>query len=135
MKKATAILSLSVFLFVSIIMPYGNFDDNYATRILYNQQQEQDPDLTLSEFVFEKLLCVGELFEEEDDDTPAKAPVKNSQPLQTLQIQAGFIEFPKPAMKMLELPQTVAKPTCLFKENKFTREFSSPIFHPPAIIS
>ena len=116
-------------------MPYGNFDDNYATRLLYNQQQEEDPDLTLGEFIFGKLLYVGDLLDEDDDAIPAKSPVKDAQPFQTLQIQAGFIEFPKPAIKMQELPEAVAKPTCLFKENKFTREFSSPIFHPPATLS
>lgn len=113
-------------------MPYGNFDDNFATRNLYNQQQNQDPDLTLSEFVFARLLCVGELFEDEDDDEE-EMPLKNSLPVQTFHIQAGSLECNKPVIKVQELPQPIAKPTCLFRENKFSREFPSAIFHPPAL--
>lgn len=114
-------------------MPYGNFDDNYATRLLYNLQQKQDPDLNISEFVFEKLLYVGGLFEEDDDDM-GDMPLKNPQPVQSLHIQAGFLECYKPSIKVQELPKMVAKPTCLFKENKFSREFSSLVFHPPAVL-
>jgi hypothetical protein len=115
-------------------MPYGNFDDNYATRLLYSQQQNRDPDLNLSEFVFDRLLCVGELFGDDDDDED-DAPLKDPQPVQSLQIQAGFLECYKPVIRIQELPEKLAKPTCLFKENKFSREFSSVIFHPPAILS
>src|SRR5262245_42494272 len=125
---------MSNFLFVSVIMPYGNFDDNYATRLIYDQQQKQDPDLTLSEFIFDRLLCVGGLFEDDDNDLD-NVPVKQSQPVQSLRIQAGFIECSKPAIRMQELPVIPAKPTCLFKENKFSRDFSSPFFHPPAFFS
>ena len=116
-------------------MPYGNFDDNYATRLLYNQQQREDPDLNISEFIFEKLLCFGELFEDEDDDDQDEIPLQNPQPVQSLQIQAGFLECAKPVIKVQELPEKVEKPTCLFKENKFSRDFSSAVFHPPATIS
>jgi hypothetical protein len=117
-------------------MPYGNFDDNFATRILYSQQQNQDPDLNIGEFVFDRLLRIGGLFEDEDDDDDHdQAPLKDPQPFQSLQIQAGFWECYKPVIKMQELPEAVAKPTCLFKESKFSREFSSPVFHPPAAVS
>ena len=115
-------------------MPYGNFDDNYATRILYNAQQTQDPDLTLSEFVFDRLLCVGELWEDDDDDHE-EIPLKNPIPVQALHIQAGFLECNKPIIKVQEQSQVIAKPTCLFKENKFSREFPSSVFHPPAPIA
>lgn len=114
-------------------MPYGNFDDNYVTRLLYNQQQKQDPDLSLGEFVFEKLLCIADPFEDEDDDDTSDIPLKGPQPIQSMQMQAGFLECYKPVIKVQELPETVVKPTCLFKENKFSREFSSAVFHPPAV--
>jgi hypothetical protein len=134
-RQIASIILLANFLFVSVLMPYGNFDDNHATRLLYGQQQKQDPDLTLSEFVFERLLCVGELFENEDDDDHDEIPLKDSRPVQTLQIQAGFLDCYKPVLKMQELPAMPEKPTCLFRENKFGREFSSFVFHPPAIFS
>lgn len=132
LKKVISIGFICIFLFVSVVMPYGNFDDNGATHLLYNQQQEEDPDLTLGEFVFEKLLVVGELFDDDADEVPSKAPVKVPQPIQVLQIQAGFIEFPKPAPNVQEPTFLPSKPTCLFKETKFNREYSSPIFHPPS---
>jgi hypothetical protein len=114
-------------------MPYGNFDDNYVTRLLYNEQQKQDPDLDMGEFVFNRLLRVGSLFDDDDDED--QVPLKNPHPVQSLNIQAGFLECYKPVIKMQELPEKVEKPTCLFKDNKFSREFTSAIFHPPAMAS
>ena len=115
-------------------MPYGNFDDTYTTRLLYNEQQKLDPDLNISEFIFEKLLFIGGLFEQGDEDEPVDMPAKYPQPVQILHIQTGFLYCYKPIIKFQELPETIAKPTCLFKENKFAREFSSPVFHPPSFI-
>jgi len=115
-------------------MPYGNFDDNYVTRLLYSEQQKQDPDLNFGEFVFDRLLQVGSLFDDDDDDDDAtQMPLANPHPVQSLNIQAGFLECYRPIIKMQELPDKVEKPTCLFRENKFSREFISSIFHPPAI--
>ena len=127
------ILLLFVFLFVSILMPYANFDDNSATRMVYDQQQRQDPDLNFGEFVFEKLLCVGQIFEDDDDaDEPGSVPIQKQHPLQPLQIQTGFLECYKVVIKIQELPASPVRQTCEFKDNKLGREFSSFIFHPPA---
>jgi hypothetical protein len=117
-------------------MPYGNFDDNYATRLVYNEQQNHDPDLTLGEFVFDKLLRIGELFETDDDDDDTNpVPFQSPHPVQSLQIQSGILQCDKPAVKMIELPEPEAKPTCAFRENKISRDYTSPIFHPPAILA
>jgi hypothetical protein len=115
-------------------MPYGNFDDNYVTRLLYSEQQKQDPDLDMGEFVFNRLLRVGSLFDDDDDDQD-QTPLKSPHPVQSLNIQAGFLECYKPVIKMQEMPEKVEKPTCFFKDNKFSREFTSSIFHPPAVVS
>ena len=123
------------FVFISIIMPYGNFDDNYTTRMLFSQQKEEDPDLTLAEFVFGKLLYVGDLIDPDDDAVPVKTPLDNSSPFQTVQIQAGSIELSKPFAKIEEPAEIKNKPTRYFRDNKFDRKFSSPVFHPPALIS
>jgi hypothetical protein len=72
--------------------------------------------------------------EDEDDADLAHSLSKNPQPIQSLQIQAGFFECCKLVLKLKEFPETVAKPTCSFKENKFSREFPTAIFHPPAIV-
>jgi hypothetical protein len=104
--------------------------------MLYNQEQENDPNLSLTEFIFEKLLCMSDPFKDEDehDDDLAHSLSKNFQPIQSLQIQAGLFECYKPVVKLKEFPETVTKPTCLFRENKFSREFSTAIFHPRAIV-
>jgi hypothetical protein len=138
-KKGFAfILSLSFF-FSTIIMPYANFDDNDATREVYDQQQQKDPDLSLGEFIFTKLLCVGQLFDAGDDDddatVPQNLPIKNQQPLQTLQLQAGFLDCNRLVIKVQDAPAIVEKPTCTFKENKFSFDFHASVFHPPAFIS
>lgn len=113
-------------------MPYGNFEDNYVTNLLYAQQQNQDPDLSVGEFIFDRLLRIGGLFEGDEDDDCNDIPFKSAQPIQSLQIQAGFLECCKPVFKIQVSPQPVAKPRCGFKENKFSREFPVAVFHPPA---
>jgi hypothetical protein len=135
-KKIATILLLIIFLFVSIVMPYGNFEDTNATRLLYNGQQKEDPDLDMSEFIFEKLLLVGGWFEqEEDEDEPGDTPPEYPQPLGALHMQSGFLDCYQPILKTQELREPMAKPGCMFKENKFDREFSFPIFHPPSFIN
>lgn len=114
-------------------MPYSNFDDNYATQLLYSQQQKEDPDLTLSEFVFGKLLVIGDIIDKDDDEMPVKLPINNSQPFKPLQIQTGFLESPKPIHKLPVMLEKMDKPLCLFKDNKFTFEYSSTVFHPPSL--
>ena len=113
-------------------MPYANFDDNSATRMVYDQQQQKDPDLDFGEFIFEKLLCVGQFFDSDDDDDETNQPLQDQHPMQSMQIQAGFLECYKMMIKMQELPAFCERPICEFKDNKFAREFSSFIFHPPA---
>ena len=123
------------FIVMSIVMPYGNFDDHYTTSILYNQQQKEDPYLTFAEFIFGKLLYVGDLIDPDDDAVPVKIPLDNSLPFQTVQIQAGSIELSRPFAKIEDFSEVKGKPTCYFRDNKFDRKFSSPVFHPPARIS
>lgn len=126
-----------VIFFSTIIMPYANFDDNDATKEVYDQQQQKDPDLSLGEFIFTKLLCIGQLFDDGDDDdddaVPQNLPLKNQQPLQTLQLQAGFLDCNRLVIKVQDAPAISEKPTCSFRENKFSFDFHASVFHPPAI--
>ena len=114
-------------------MPYANFDDNSSTRMVYDQQQQEDPDLDFGEFIFEKLLCLGQFFDSDDDDDESDdQPRQDQLPLQSIQIQAGFLECYKIIIKVQELPTSPERQTFEFKDNKFAREFSIFIFHPPA---
>jgi hypothetical protein len=133
-KKGFAfILSLSFF-FSTMIMPYGNFDDNYATKQVYDLQHLQDPDLNIGEFIFMKLLYIGQLFDSDDDYIPLQdLPIKNQQPAPPMQIQVGFLDCTKLVIKVEKFPTPNTKPTCLFKENKFSFDFHASVFHPPVI--
>lgn len=120
-------------------MPYANFNDNDATKEVYDQQQQKDPDLNLGEFIFTKLLCIGQLFDSGDEDEeaplPQNLPIKNQQPLQTIQLQAGSLDCTRSVIKLQESSALAEKPTCFFRENKFSFDFHASIFHPPAFIS
>ena len=135
-KKGFALILSISFFFSTVIMPYANFDDNDATKEVYDQQQQKDPDLSLGEFIFTKLLCVGQLFDPGDDDddapVPQNLPIKNQQPLQTMQIQAGFLDCTKLVIKVQESPAIIEKPTCIFRDNMFSFDFHASVFHPPA---
>ena len=115
-------------------MPYANFDDESATRMVYDQKQQEDPDLDFGEFIFEKLLCIGQFFDssDDDDDDETDQPLHNQSPLQAMQIQTGFLECYKIMIKIQELPASPEKYDGEFKDNKFAREYSTFIFHPPA---
>lgn len=132
-KRLATIVLLLIFLLVSILMPYGNFSDNYATRILYQEEQREDPDLNVSEFIFEKLLCIGQLFEDEDDAVPPASA--HHIPVHNMHLQASSFECYRPAIRILELPKPSEKPSCVFRDNKFARDFSTGIFHPPSSLS
>ncbi len=137
-KKGFAFILSVSFFFSTIIMPYANFDDNDATKEVYDQQQQKDPDLNLGEFIFTKLLCIGQLFDPGDDDDdatlPQSLPIKNQQPLQTFQLQAGFLDCNRLVIKVQDAPAIAEKPTCTFRENKFSFDFHASVFHPPAFV-
>lgn len=131
-KKGFALILTVTFFFSSVIMPYGNFNDNYATRQVYDQQQRQDPDLNIGEFIFVKLLYIGQLFDTDEDFIPLQdLPIKDRQPAQPMQIQTGFLDCTKLVIQVEDSPAPISKPTCLFKDNMFSFEFHSSVFHPP----
>ncbi len=114
-------------------MPYSNFDDASSLRSVYHESQEEDNDIDVGEFILNKLLVVGELFDRGDDD---HALPKNHQPepMQVLSLQSGFLYCNKIITVLNEKPVPV-KPTGLFKENKFSFDFHASVFHPPAALS
>jgi hypothetical protein len=135
LKKPFAfILSVSFFL-SSIIMPYSNFDDTSSFRSILSDSRQEDEDMNISEFIFEKMLTIGELFEgnEKEEDTPKQhQPI----PLQQLQpIQSGSLYCNKAIVAVQYKTLLPAKPGCLFVENKFPFDFHASIFHPPSVIS
>ncbi|MEO5683367.1 MAG: hypothetical protein ABIQ88_12040 [Chitinophagaceae bacterium] len=130
MKKIILIITAACFLVSGIIMPYADFTDMRTVQFLYKQLQQQDNDMNLAEFVCDKLLVVGELFEQDDaSDNCASHPV-TSIPA-AFQLQAGALFCTNAAEKIIPLFLPPAKPASAFKENKFSRTVRNAVFHPP----
>ncbi|MBK5272246.1 MAG: hypothetical protein JJE22_14645 [Bacteroidia bacterium] len=55
-------------------MPYSNFDDTRSLFSSFYESQREDADMNISEFLFNKLLTFGELFDQGDDDEEQSVP-------------------------------------------------------------
>ncbi len=130
-KPLTFILTFSFF-FSSIIMPYCNFDDTRVLKKIYNESREEDSDMDVTEFIFEKLLTIGELFEGDEPDEHPVHPHHPPGPMQVQIMQTGSLYCLKTIIVESPREPQSAKPTCLFRENKFSFDFHASIFHPPA---
>ncbi|MBI1343985.1 MAG: hypothetical protein GC171_13715 [Terrimonas sp.] len=131
MRKFSAILLNLVFVAASIIMPYGNFQDDLALHTVYNDLQQQDPDLNIGEFIFEKLLVFGQFLEhdDEDDELPVHPIPANTV---VLQLQTGSIVLTKFSLDIESRQAPPEKPTCHFKDISYFPEYHPSIFHPPS---
>lgn len=134
MKKATALLLSISFFFSTIIMPYSNFDDTFSLCSIYQESQGKDNDINIGEFILNKLLVIGQWFDEGDDDNIIP---KNHQPepMQAQVLQSGSLFCVRIFVAEQNEKSVLEKPTCLFKENKFSFDFHASIFRPPAGIS
>ena len=115
-------------------MPYSNFDDTGSFGSIFHESQQEDEDMSISEFVFEKMLTIGELFEgnEEEQDAPKQ---HQSAPMQIQPIQSGSLYCSKIIITEQDKKPAPAKPTCQFIENKLSFDFHAAVFHPPSVIS
>ncbi len=117
-------------------MPYSNFDDTSSVCSSYHESQQEDADMDIGEFVFNKLLTIGGLFDKgDDDDAPVIPKSQHPIPLQVQSLQSGSIYCNKIIITEQEKEIIPAKPTCLFRENKFSFDFQAPVFHPPAFVA
>ena len=86
------------------------------------------------EFILNKLLVVGEWYDEGDDDV--KTPLNHQPgPMQTLVIQSGSLFCIRATLAEQNEKPATEKPSCLFKENMFSFDFHASVFHPPAVIA
>jgi hypothetical protein len=117
-------------------MPYSNFDDTRSLRSSYNESQQEDTDMDIGEFVFNKLFTIGELFDEGDDIDQQNIPKdQHPIPLQVQSMQPGSLYCSKLFNSEQDKKPVSTKPTCLFRENKFSFDFHASVFHPPACIA
>ena len=103
-------------------MPYSNFDDSSSFRSIYQESREEDPDMDMGEFIFEKMFTIGSWFEgdESEEHNIPKQHQPNSLPVQV--IQAGSLYCTMILVHNYDGEPLPIKPSCLFKEIKFSFE-------------
>ena len=114
-------------------MPYSNFDDTSSLCSVYQESQKEDNDINIGEFILNKLLVIGQWFDEGDDDQPISKD-HQPEPMQAQVLQSGSLFCVRVVAEQNE-KSVLEKPTCLFKDNKFSFDFHAFVFHPPAVIA
>ena len=140
LKKIPAIFLSACFLVNCVMVPFCNFQDTVSANILYNQFLQKDNDGDVFEFITCNILHIGNLSDDEDDDDDdaprQQAPATNhQQPLQPLQITPGFLYCAQSLMPEEKEQPVSPRIFCQFIDNNYKLDFSSLIFHPPALIS
>jgi hypothetical protein len=120
------------------MVPFCNFQDTVSAKILYSQFLQRDSDGDVFEFITNNILNIGGLFEDEDDDEDAPqqqvpASQQQQQPIQPLQITPGFLYCAQSLMPEEKDQPVAPRVFCSFIDNNYKLDFSSFIFHPPAV--
>lgn len=133
MRRVYAIFFIIVLQVTAILMPYNNFNDTLIYKI-YSDFQNQDPDMNLGEFVFDKLLIIGRVIENEDEEDGSEkgsnCPRFPSEALPS-HIQPGTIILNSDQFATQKNTFESEKPVCYFRENKYSFNYLSSVFHPP----
>jgi hypothetical protein len=115
-------------------MPYSNFEDSSSFRSIYQESQEEDPDMDMGEFIFEKMFTVGQWFEGDENEAHALPKQHQPAPLPVQVIQAGSLYCNMAIGHEYNNEPLALKPSCQFRENKFSFDFHASVFHPPTAI-
>lgn len=111
----------------SIAMPYANFNDTQSIAALYHNCLQEDSDLTVLEFIGEKLLLSAFPEEEEHEALPKE---KSAQ--QIISMQGGGVLFKQKTPTIdFTIPQMVVVKQPLVNIRIQTNNFSLGIFRPP----
>jgi hypothetical protein len=90
MKKAITFSILILFTITTLIMPYSNYEDAKSLVSLYKNSLSVDEDMSLAEFLGEKLIASGIEFDEEEEEAIQNKKVPISHNI-FIQIQSGVI--------------------------------------------
>ena len=115
-------------------MPFYNFQDSASLKILYSDFLQKDDDGDILEFIANDMLNMESLFEDEDEP---EIPINESQkqlPVQTIQINPGFLSCAQPLQIEKEKLPTSPRVFCFFIDTTYKLDFSSFVFHPPAFM-
>jgi hypothetical protein len=120
------------------MVPFCNFQDTVSTKILYSQFLQNDSDGDVMEFITNNILHIGGLLGDDDegDEAPQhQIPPSQQQqhPYQPIQITPGFL-YCTQSITLEEKEQPVAARVFgFFIHNNYKLDFSSFVFHPPAV--
>jgi hypothetical protein len=134
LKKISAIFLSTCFLVNCVMVPFCNFQDTVSAKILYSQFLQRDSDGDVFEFITNNILHIGCLFGDDDDDedTPQQVPVSQHQQ-QPIQITPGFLSCAQTLLVEEKVQPVAPRVFCFFIDNNYKLDFSSFIFHPPAV--
>ena len=131
MKRVIVFFITVVFMITSVIMPYSNYDDARAVISLYNNSLYLDTDMTLLEFVGEKLIASGIEIDEEED-----TPVQNNETpynhKDVIQIQVGVLFHKQETQIKFSTYGTPVKLGSSYNTKISKENFCPGIFRPPA---
>src|SRR5258706_8506932 len=135
LKKIPAIFLSLCFLVNCVMVPFCNFQDTVSAKILYSQFLQKDSDGDVFEFITNNILHIGSLFEDEDDDNdqPQQQVPVSQQHQQPIQITPGFLYCAQSLMLEEKEQPSAPRVFCSFIDNNYKLDFSSFIFHPPAV--
>lgn len=115
----------------SIIMPYSNFNDTQSIAALYHNCLQEDSDLTVLEFIGEKLLFSA--FPEEEDEHETLPKEKSDQ--QIIHIQSGGVLYQQKTQQInFSIPSIVVFKQPLINTKFTMKNFSAGIFRPPCAV-
>lgn len=113
-------------------MPYANFDDVGSLRAVYNNYLLEDNDTNVFEFIGEKILSAGFIY---DNNEQKNLPLKQHPISSTVlvQIQTGVL-FRQPFQESFIYTFPVIKTVQpLINLIASSQEFHQGIFHPPLL--
>jgi hypothetical protein len=109
-------------------MPFANFSDTQSIAALYQNCLEQDKDLTVLEFIGEKVLFSAFPDDDEQDVLPKQ---KSTQ--QIVHIQTGVLYQQKQQQISFVVHPVIAAKQPLINTAIIVNNFSEGVFHPPSI--
>lgn len=112
-------------------MPYSNYDDAKAVIRLYNNSLLLDADMTLMEFVGEKLIASGIEFDE-DENTPIDSKKSSQHHKDVIQIQVGVLFHKQEPQIKFSTYVIPVKLGASYNTKIRNENFCPGIFRPPA---
>jgi hypothetical protein len=111
-------------------MPYANFDDMNSLQAVYNNYLQEENDSNVFEFIGEKILSAGFIYDNDQQKLPVKHPFNNTI---IVQIHGGVLFRQSAQEAALQIFPVLRIVQPLINSVAYSQEFHPGIFHPPLI--